>query len=94
MIFQWLGLMGDEINTIRILCSVFSGVALVAMLVFFILYLKHIKESIRIARGYVRVSALSGVAMGIFGLFGVGTMWYLDLLIIAINAFTYNNNRE
>lgn len=42
----------------------------------------------------MRASAMSGIIMGIFGLLGIGSMWYLDLGIIVINSFTYYANRD
>ncbi len=94
MIFDWLGLTGENIVAFKILATILGFVALIVMLVFSILYSRNIMENRRLARGYIRVSTIAGMAMGTLGLFGFGSMWYFDVLIIVFNSFTYYINRD
>jgi len=94
MIFQWLGMTSDLITVIRIVFSLFSFGALILAVVFYVIYVKNVLTNFRLAKSYMRASAMSGIIMGIFGLLGIGSMWYLDLGIIVINSFTYYANRD
>ena len=89
MIFQWLGITSDLITAIRIVFSLFSFGTLILAVVFYVFYVKNVLTNFRLAKSYMRAFAMSGIITGIFGLLGIGSMWYLDLGIIAINSFTY-----
>lgn len=94
MIFNWLGLTGETLLMSQIFATILSAFALIMMVVFYFMYSTNVNENRRLARSYMRVSAMFGITMGVSGLFGTGTMWYLDIFIIAMNSFTYYINRD
>lgn len=90
MIFEWLGFTGNNVMVLKTIASICSFGALILTIVFYIMWsTTNYKNKV-----YIRISALFGISMGVLGLFGFGSMWYLDVLIIAMNLFTYYNNRD